>query len=75
MKYIFVTVISVIIGIVLGYLLSSYIHKKRTTYGTLKVETDDPDGPFLFLEMSPECMSKILDKDTVILDVEHISPK
>lgn len=62
-------------GVIVGMIIANILYKKRTSYGTLKVDTDDPDGPFLFLEMSPECMNKIQNKDTVVLKVENISPK
>lgn len=69
----FTVAIAMIAGVAIGIAVANFIHDKKKTYGVLKVDTKDPDGPFLFLEMSPDCMEAIERKDTIILEVENIS--
>ena len=42
-----------IIGVVVGYILSvTFKHSKSV--GTLKIDSSDPEGPYLFLELSKD---------------------
>ena len=68
-----------IIGLVLGSVLTSiythfYYHKKKAN-GTLKVNTNDPDGPYLFLQISKKDMATIMNKNEITLQIEHVSQK
>ena len=66
---------AVTFGVIIGAILSNIYRHKKTASGTLKVNTDDPDGPYLFLELSKENLSNIAHKKQVILDVKIISQK
>lgn len=74
MLYILVTV-GFGLGVVLGAVLSNIYRLKKNTNGTLKVATDDPDGPYLFLKLSEKDLADIVHKKQVILDVKNISQK
>ena len=71
----FLIVASSILGVILGVILSNIYRFKKTASGTLKIATDDPDGPYLFLELSKEDLANITHKKQVILAVKHVSQK
>lgn len=52
-------VIYVVVGILIGYVVSSIIRRKHPV-GFLRIDKSDPDGPYLFLEL----------KKNVIQDLE-----
>lgn len=43
--------------------------RKKKTVGSLRVYTDDPDGPYLFLELRVP-VSEVMGKKQVTLDVD-----
>lgn len=43
-------VIYILIGILIGFVGASIIHRKRPI-GFLRIDRSDPDGPYLFLEL------------------------
>ena len=44
-----------LIGFVVGVIISKIIfRKKENPIGTLRIDSSDPDGPYLFLELSSE---------------------
>lgn len=43
--------------------------RKKEAEGSLRVYTDDPDGPYLFLELRVP-VSEVMDKKQVTLDVD-----
>lgn len=51
---------------ILGYLKGS--NKKLDPVGTLRVDTSDPDGPYLFLELHTP-VSEVMKQKQVTLDV------
>lgn len=59
----------------MGSIITNIYRHKKTASGTIKVNTDDPDGPYLFLELSKEDLVNITSKKQVILDVEITSQK
>lgn len=63
------------IGIILGSILSNIYRMKKTAFGVLKIDTNDPDGPYLFLELSKEELDTIMHKDQVVLNVKNITQK
>lgn len=64
------------LGVVLGVVVSTIHHRKKTSIGALKVNTSDPDGPYLFLEVSNEQhLATITTKKQVMLDVKIVSQK
>ena len=74
MLYFCIAVASVAVVTTLGILAAIYWYKK-TAHGTLKVNTNDLDGPYLFLELSKEDLTNITHKKQVVLNVEIISQK
>lgn len=64
---------AILVGVIFGTVLSNIYRYKKTASGTLKVDTNDPDGPYLFLELSKEDLSNIASKKQVVLKVENIS--
>lgn len=75
MLHIWIVIASLTVGIISGAIMSSIHHRKKTSIGALKVNNDDPDGPYLFLEISNEKLHTIVHKKQVILDVKIISQK
>ena len=71
----FLIFISYIVGVVMGSIITNIYRHKKTASGTIKVNTDDPDGPYLFLELSKEDLDNIVNKKQVVLDVKNISQK
>lgn len=67
--------ISTTLGVIIGAILSNIYRFKKTASGTLKIATDDPDGPYLFLELSKEDLANITHKKQVVLAVKHVSQK
>ena len=58
-----------LIGIVVGLILSRFIFKEKPV-GSLRVDQSDPDsGPYLFLELSHEGVDAIYKKRYVVLKV------
>ena len=51
---------------ILGYLKGA--NKKLDPVGTLRVDTSDPDGPYLFLELHTP-VSEVMKQKQVTLDV------
>ena len=71
----FLIFVSYIVGVVMGFIITNIYRHKKTASGTIKVNTDDPDGPYLFLELSKEDLDNIVNKKQVVLDVKNISQK
>lgn len=55
-----------ILGFWIGYLI--YRKKPKDPIGTLRVDTSDPDGPYLFLELHTP-VSEVMKQKQVTLDV------
>lgn len=68
-------VVAGVFGLLIGVVLSTASQHKKSASGTLKVNTTDPDGPYLFLELSKEDLADIASKKQVILDVKIVSQK
>lgn len=58
----------VLIGVA-GTILATRKRLFTETSGTIKIETSDPDGPFMFLELR-ENLPTVINKKRVLLDVE-----
>ena len=56
------------IGVVIGCVLSSIIRRAKSV-GKLRIDTSDPDGPFMFLELS-KGVGDISAKKQVLLQVD-----
>ena len=64
------------IGIVVGSIITRIV-TKPLDFGTLRIDTSDPDGPFMFLELSKD-VDTVESKKYVILKVNlksYISQK
>ena len=64
------------IGIVVGSIITRMV-TKPLDFGTLRIDTSDPDGPFIFLELSKD-VDTVASKKYVILKVNlksYISQK
>lgn len=48
-------VVYVVIGIMIGFAVSSIIRRKHPV-GFLRIDKSDPDGPYLFLELKRALM-------------------
>lgn len=59
-------IVSFIIGYVTGFILRT--RKPAETFGDLRVDRSDPDGPYLFLELDKD-PSAFLDRETVTFKV------
>ena len=69
-------VIILAIGIVVGSIITRIIIK-LLDIGTLRIDTSDPDGPFMFLELSKD-VNAVASKKYVVLKVNlknYISQK
>lgn len=64
-----------IVGVLVGAIITNIYRGIKRSYGTLKINTNDPDGPYLFLELSEKDLANIVSKKEVILQVKHISQK
>lgn len=62
-------VIYVIIGILIGFVVSSIIRRKQPV-GFLRIDKSDPDGPYLFLELKKN-INEIITQKTVLLEVKR----
>lgn len=63
-------VISFIAGLFGGWMIAAIILRRKKVIGSLRVETSDPDGPYLFLELNDGNISELLRKRHVILNVK-----
>lgn len=63
-------VIYVVVGILIGFAVSSIIRRKHLTVGFLRIDKSDPDGPYLFLELK-KSVNKIVTQRTVLLEVKR----
>lgn len=62
-------VIYVIIGIMIGFIVSSIIRRKHPV-GFLRIDKSDSDGPYLFLELK-KSINEIVTQKTVLLEVKR----
>lgn len=52
-------VVYVVVGIMIGFVVSSIIRRKHPV-GFLRIDKSDPDGPYLFLELKKSVNEIIL---------------
>lgn len=62
-------VIYVVVGIMIGFVVSSIIRRKYSV-GFLRIDKSDPDGPYLFLELK-KSVNEIIAQRTVLLEVKR----
>lgn len=64
-------ILGYVVGIIIGFIIAYFfVYAKRgDPVGTLKVETSDPDGPYLFLELKKD-VSNIYTKKYVTFKVD-----
>lgn len=62
-------VVYVVVGILIGYVVSSIIRRKYPV-GFLRIDKSDPDGPYLFLELKKN-VNEIIAQRTVLLEVKR----
>lgn len=62
-------VIYVVVGILIGYVISPIIRRKHPV-GFLRIDKSDPDGPYLFLELKKN-VNEIIAQRTVLLEVKR----
>lgn len=65
----YIVVIYVVVGILIGYVISSIIRRKHPV-GFLRIDKSDPDGPYLFLELKKN-VNEIIAQRTVLLEVKR----
>lgn len=61
-------VIAFTIGVVIGCIFSNIVRRSKSV-GKLRIDTSDPDGPFMFLELS-KGVGDISTKKQVLLQVD-----
>jgi hypothetical protein len=64
-----VEVVYVVVGIMIGFVVSSIICRKHPV-GFLRIDKSDPDGPYLFLELK-KSINEIVTQRTVLLEVKR----
>ena len=62
-------VIYVVVGIMIGFVVSSIIRRKHPV-GVLRIDKSDPDGPYLFLELK-KSVNEIIAQRTILLEVKR----
>lgn len=62
------TVIVFAVGVIIGCVISSIIRRAKSV-GKLRIDTSDPDGPFMFLELS-KGVGDISARKQVLLQVD-----
>lgn len=62
------TAIIFAIGVIVGCVLMSFIRRVKSV-GKLRIDTSDPDGPFMFLELS-KGVGDISARKQVLLEVD-----
>lgn len=62
-------VVYVVVGIMIGFVVSSIIRRKHPV-GFLRIDKSDPDGPYLFLELK-KSVSEIVTQRAVLLEVKR----
>lgn len=62
------TAIIFAIGVIIGCILTSFIRRAKFV-GKLRIDTSDPDGPFMFLELS-KGVGDISSRKRVLLEVD-----
>lgn len=62
-------VVYVVVGIMIGFVVSSTIRRKHPV-GFLRIDKSDPDGPYLFLELK-KSVNEIVTQRTVLLEVKR----
>ena len=69
-----VLILFFIIGLVVGLISARYVIRKKT-YGMLRIDRSDPDGPYLFLELDRNVEELSKQKHVVfnVLDKNYIS--
>lgn len=67
--------ILIISGVILGCIISDIHYHLKTTFGVLKVDRSDPDGPFLFLELTTEAMDNIDKQNYIRVKIKNIKPR
>ena len=60
-----------LLGFVAGWIVHNIVTKTPVS-GTLKVDSSDPDGPYLFLELE-ENVDVVKRKDCIMLKVDNSS--
>jgi hypothetical protein len=61
-------VIYVVIGVLIGFAVSSIIRRKHPV-GFLRIDKSDSDGPYLFLELK-KSVNEIVTQKTILLEVK-----
>ena len=59
-----------IVGFLLGFAVSKKRKHKKRISGILKIDSADPDGPYLFLELNENSASDIKEGAEVMFKVE-----
>lgn len=67
LKEITVEVVYVVVGIMIGFVVSSIIRRKHPV-GFLRIDKSDSDGPYLFLELK-KSVNEIIAQRTILLEV------
>lgn len=74
---ILIFVLGLVLGLILAFIFVRYRRRKEQPVGVLRVDTSDPDGPYLFLELHTG-VGDVMQQKQVTLDVNvknYISQK
>lgn len=65
---ILIFVLGLALGLILAFIFVRYRRRKEQPVGVLRVETSDPDGPYLFLEIHTG-IDDVMRRKQVMLEV------
>lgn len=65
---ILIFVLGLVLGLILAFIFVRYRRRKEQPVGVLRVDTSDPDGPYLFLELHTG-VGNVMQKKQVTLEV------
>lgn len=65
---ILIFVLGLVLGLILAFIFVRYRRRKEQPVGVLRVDTSDPDGPYLFLELHTG-VGDVMQRKQVTLEV------
>lgn len=66
------SILWLIVGLLLGSIITTLVIGKKKSIGTLRVDRSDPDDdPYLFLEINPGGTKSLLRDDYIMLKVKR----
>lgn len=65
---ILIFVLGLVLGLILAFIFVRYRRRKEQPVGALRVDTSDPDGPYLFLELHTD-VGDVMRQKQITLEV------